>query len=50
MTTTVSSDSEIGLKYGYSPKRLQLARFGEVPALVEERDLLKLLGIHGASA
>ena len=29
---------------------LQLTRFGEFAALVEERDLLKLLSIHGASA
>ena len=29
---------------------LQLTRFGELPALVEQRDLLKLLSIHGASA
>ena len=29
---------------------LQLARFGELAALVEQRDLLKLLSIHGASA
>ena len=32
------------------PKRLNLARLGEVPALVEQRDLLKLLSIHGTSA
>ena len=50
MTTTVSSDSEIGLKYGYRPSGLKLTRFGELAALVEERDLLKLLSIHGASA
>ena len=29
---------------------LQLARFRELPALLEQRDLLKLLCIHGASA
>jgi hypothetical protein len=29
---------------------LQLTRFGEFAALVEQRDLLKLLGIHGTSA
>ena len=30
--------------------RLQLTRFGEFAALIEKRDLLKLLSIHGASA
>ena len=50
MTTTVSSDSEIGLKYGYRPAACNLTRLGELPALLEERDLLKLLCIHGASA
>jgi hypothetical protein len=29
---------------------LELARLGELPALFEERDRLKLLCIHGASA
>src|SRR5918997_874204 len=29
---------------------LQLARFGELPALLEQRDLLELLGVHDASA
>ena len=49
MTTTVSSDSEIGLKYGIEAGGLDLTGLGELPALLEERDLLKLLGIHGPS-
>ena len=31
-------------------RRLNLTRLGELPALVEQRDLLKLLSVHGASA
>ena len=36
---------EIGIKAG----GLDLTGLGELPALLEERDLLKLLGIHGPS-
>ena len=36
---------EVGIQAG----GLDLTGLGELPALLEERDLLKLLGIHGAS-
>jgi hypothetical protein len=32
------------------PDGLQLARFGKLTALIEQRDLLELLGVHGTSA
>jgi hypothetical protein len=32
------------------PDGLQLARFGKLTALLEQRDLLELLGVHGTSS
>jgi hypothetical protein len=52
---TVNDDNGV-LRFGYRVEvrieadRLQLARFGELPALFEQRDLLKLLCVHDASA
>ena len=38
------------IEVGIQANGLQLARFRELTALLEQRDLLKLLCIHGASA
>jgi hypothetical protein len=50
------NDNDSVLRFGnrieirIQPDRLQLARFGELSALLEQRDLLKLLCVHGSSA
>jgi hypothetical protein len=37
------------IEVGIETDRLELTGLGELAALFEERDLLKLLGIHGSS-
>jgi hypothetical protein len=37
------------IEIGIETNRLELTGLGELAALFEERDLLKLLGIHGSS-